>query len=278
MRLSLATASLYVYSLPHTFRIASEVGFEGVELIVNPEVRLRGVDRILRLATCHDLRIFSVHPPMVPVGGRRDVSTPVARVAAVARDLGCSLMVMHSPGAESRDSRLWTSYVRALEEAQESLLGSETRIALENQAPGRDGKTSVLSDLHDLRRFADEHDLAIVLDTTHMVGTGYSLTEGYEVLRGRLANVHLSDWRLPPGLLAHHVFDNFLKQHQLPGTGEVPLEGFVSRLGQDDYEGLITIEVSPWALRVWFPERAKDYLRQTVSFVRRFWRDGRETE
>ena len=271
MKLSLSTASLYVYPLSLTFRIAEEVGFDGVELVVNPEVLLRGADRVRRLASRHGLTIYSVHPPLGPTGGRHDNSNPSSRVAKISRDLGCSLMVAHVPRTETRDSVLWNQYLTSLEQALSILDGSNTRVALENRAPSDDGRTFVLSDLRDLRAFADEYDLPIVLDTTHTVGTGHSVLEAYEIVAERLRNVHLSDWRRPPRPLAHPRFNDLVKQHQMPGSGEVPLGSFVTRLAQDEYDGLITSEVSPFALKAWSPKRARSNLRRCVSFVKRFW-------
>jgi len=276
MKLSLSTASLYPYPLSLTFRIAREVGFEGVELVVNFEVLLRGVDQIRRLASRYGLAIYSVHPPVIPIGRERHVSKSFSRVATIARDLGCALMVVHAPKAATFDDELWGEYLISLEQALSLLRDSGTRIAIENQAPCSDGQTFVLSDLRALRAFADAYDLAIVLDTAHTVGTGYSLLEAYEIFNGRLLNVHFSDWRCPPGLLAHPLFDNFLKHHQLLGSGEMPLGDLILRLTQDHYTDFITLEISPTALQFWSLKRVKDNLRHCISFVQGFWQTRAE--
>ena len=274
MKLSLSTASLYLYPLSLTFRVAREVGFEGVELVLNAEVLASGTERVNRLAAEHGLDVYSVHPPLRPVFGIRNVAKGLPGLARVARDLGCSLVVVHAPGAETPESESWDSYVTSVEEASTILRGSQTRIALENQVQASDGRTFVLSDLRDARAFADEHDLALVLDTTHAVGSGYTLLEAYDIFAGRLQNVHLSDWRMPPGPLAHPLFDNLFKQHQMPGTGIVPLHEFIARLGQDGYKGCITLEVTPYALQAWSSQRAKSNLRRGASFVRQHWAAG----
>ncbi|HEX7593391.1 MAG TPA: sugar phosphate isomerase/epimerase, partial [Anaerolineae bacterium] len=65
MKISLSTACLYAYPLAWTLAIAQRTGFDGVELVISPEVELRGGASVRRLAEKYSLEIYSVHPPLV---------------------------------------------------------------------------------------------------------------------------------------------------------------------------------------------------------------------
>ena len=65
MQISLSTACLYIYPLRKIFEIAQRVGFDGVELVISPEVEWRGGEYIRRLSDEYALPILSVHPPLL---------------------------------------------------------------------------------------------------------------------------------------------------------------------------------------------------------------------
>jgi len=290
VELSLSTGCIYIYPLRSMFSIASECGFTGVELVVSPEVELRGGRYVRCLAKSYGLTIFSLHPPILPFPGWSDYRTTIPRLIDLALEAGAGYVVLHPPNARRlADDRGFAlrpvlspgeglcpkgrRYVTALREGLQRIAGTGLRIALENRAFFRPGdRHYALSDLRDLRAFADELDLPLVLDTSHAATTSYSLAEAYHILADRLVNVHLSDLRPPPWPLNVHFLHTYLKHHQIPGDGQLPLADLLSRLVADGYCGSITLEISPVALRIWWPPGVKSRLARCVAYVRRNFR------
>lgn len=270
MELSLSTGCIYIYPLRSIFSIAREAGFAGVELVVSPEVELRGGGHVRRLAESYGLTIFSLHPPILPFPGWSDYRTVVPRLVDLALEAGARYVVLHPPNARSLADGRGRSYVEALTEGLQRTEGTGLRIAIENRGFFRtQDRSYVLSDMRELRAFADELDLPLVLDTSHAATSSYSLAETYHLLVDRLVNVHLSDLRSPPWPLDVSYLHTYLKHHQIPGDGQLPLTDLLSRLAADGYCGPITLEISPVALRIWWPPSVKSQLARCVAYVRR---------
>jgi sugar phosphate isomerase/epimerase len=268
MELSLSTGCIYIYPLRSIFSIARESGFAGVELVVGPEVELRGGGYVRRLAESYGLTIFSLHPPILPFPGWSDYRTVVPRLVDLALEAGAEHAILHPPDARSLADGRGRRYVEALTEGLQRIEGTDVRIAIENRAFFRSrDRDYVLSDLRELRAFADELDLPLVLDTSHAATTSYSLAEAYHLFADRLVNVHLSDIRSPPWPLSTPSLHTYLKHHQIPGDGQLPLADLLSRLAADGYCGPITLEISPVALRIWWPPSVKSQLARCVAYV-----------
>jgi sugar phosphate isomerase/epimerase len=97
MKLSLSTGCIYIYPLRGIFSIARESGFAGVELVVSPEVELRGGRYFRRLAESYGLTIFSLHPPILPFPGWSDYRTAIPRLIDLALEAGAGHIVLHPP-------------------------------------------------------------------------------------------------------------------------------------------------------------------------------------
>ena len=268
MRISLSTASLYLYPLRHVFALAKDTGYEGLELALGPGAIPQDVSRVQDLSREYGLPVLTLHPPMVPMPGRREHHKLLPQMIPVARELGCQFIIIHAPKASTLSDGVGKEYVAAVEACVEELKGGSPRLCLENQAVFRPGDRGyALSTPENLRRFADQQDVMVTLDTAHAGSFPYDLLEGYEALGSRVVNVHLSDFRqelsIPPWFNLH----SFFKHHQIPGEGDLALLPFLERLGREAYDGIITIEISPFALEAWRPGRVRDNLRRCLDFV-----------
>jgi sugar phosphate isomerase/epimerase len=269
LRIALATASLYLYPLRRVFALAKNTGFEGLEVVLCPELRARGSKYVRGLSQEYGLPIFGLHPPMIPIPRRIQHHKLLPQMIPVAQDLACQYIVIHAPKARALNEGLGPEYVEAVVACVEELKGTSTRLCVENQAVFRPSdRQYALSPYRELWRFVEEHDLAVTLDTSHAASFPYDLLEAYQTLRDRLVNVHLSDFRqglpIPPWFNLH----SFFKHHQVPGSGDLPLRPLLERLRTDGYQGLITVEVSPVALEAWRPHRVQDNLLSCLDFVK----------
>ena len=270
MQFSLSTGTLYVYPLRTVFRWGRAAGFDGVELVVNPETVVCGGRAVRQIAEAEGMDIFSVHPTVVPMPRWRERHGGMDRTIGLAREAGAQLVVMHTPRSESLEDGEGLAFRRRIEAWQPLLADSSLRLAVENKAiRAQADRRYALSPLERLRAFADDHDLGVVLDTTHAGTAGEDLLRARRILDGRLVNVHLSDmggW-LPP--LPFSSLRTALGQHRFPGAGDLPLAGLLSVLSDERYAGLVTLEVNPFAARVWWPPAVRRRLTQASQWMRR---------
>jgi len=269
LKFSLSTGTLYAYPLAWVFRWARQAGFDGVELVVNPEAILRGGREVQRLAEAEGVEIVSLHPTVVPLHGwqeRRSGSGPTIRLA---QEIGAGLVVMHTPRSESLDEGEGLVFRQRVEIWQSRLAGSSLRLAVENKAVRADHEWNyALTPLDRLRAFADRTDLGLVLDTTHAGTAGEDILEAWRVFDSRLCNVHLSDLggRLPlSGLSAAR---RFLVEHRFPGDGDLPLAALLADLKHNAYTGPVTLEISPWAAHGWWPPAVRRRLAQAMAWMK----------
>jgi hypothetical protein len=93
----------------------------------------------------------------------------------------------------------------------------------------------MMNNMRQIVKFAEDNDIYVTFDTTHIGTTGLDLLAAYDVFKDRIANIHLSD------------YDGRL-QHLLPGTGYLPLERLLDQAKRDGYNGTITLETCPAAM------------------------------
>jgi sugar phosphate isomerase/epimerase len=268
LKFSLSTGTLYVYPLAWIFRWAREAGFDGVELVVNPEAIARGGQAVRRLAEAESVEIFSVHPPVVPLPGWRERHGGMAPIIRLAQEAGAGLVVMHTPRSQSLDEGEGLAFRQQIEVWQGRLAGADLTLAVENKAVRTEHhRHLVLTSLARLRAFADRYDLGLVLDTTHAGSAGEDLLHAREIFDRRLVNVHLSDmggWIPFAGLSAARVF---LGEHRFPGTGDLALSALMADLNRNRYAGPVTLEVNPWSARAWWPPLVRRRLTQAVRWM-----------
>jgi sugar phosphate isomerase/epimerase len=258
-----------MYPLAAVLRVAAEAGYDAIELVMCPEVWLRGTTPVRRMAERYGLAIPTIHQTLFsfsPTGGgaRRVIDATRAAV-----ELGVPTVVFHTPAARSWEETAAQRWLWAMDVAQRVAAGTGTRLALEN--PGayhRNEAPGVASRPSDLVACAQRYDLDLTFDTCHAGTAGIDLLEAYAVMRGRLVNVHLSDLR--PLRLPWHspLVDTVWAHHQLPGHGRLDLAPLVACLRNDRYQGPVTAEVSFMALAFWSPRAAVQRLRRMASFAR----------
>jgi sugar phosphate isomerase/epimerase len=278
LKFSLSTGTLYAYPLAWVFRWARQAGFDGVELVVNPEAILRGGQEIQYLAKAEGVEIVSLHPTVVPLRGWRERRDGIGPTIRLAQETGADLVVMHTPRSESLDEGEGLAFRQRVETWQSRLAGSSLRLAVENKAIRADHERDyALTPLDRLRAFADRTDLSLVLDTAHAGTAGEDILEARRVFGSRLCNVHLSDLggRLP--LSGLPVVHRFLGEHRFPGDGILPLAALLADLKRSAYTGPVTLEISPWAAHGWWPPAVRRRLAQAMAWLKQATGDGVQT-
>ncbi len=273
LRISFSTGALYHLPLRTTFALAHEAGLDGVELVYCPEVALRGSTPIRRLSREYSLPVLSIHPSVVPYPGGNRIARILPHLTALAEDLECPLVVVHTPRVSTLEEPNGKQWLEALLRERERK--SHLRITVENAGLYQPSDARfALHDVARLRDLADRYDLSLTLDTAHAGTSPCGVLGVYNMLRHRVVNVHFSD------ILARHIVPNWrplqtvLSHHQLPGTGRLPLAEFARALVADGYAGPFTLEVSPIAIKAWDLARTRRILSQAVEQLRRLTADN----
>jgi len=264
LQICLSGASLYLYPLRYTFRLAKELGFSGLELAMGPELRWRGGHYVRRLSQEYDLPVYGLHPPMFSGPQGLNLKEILPRMVRLGREMGCRMLVIHAPKVTTPEGEGLRALGSILKACREDLLLSLENLALFKE----EDRGHLLGDLYELRAFAEKHELYLTLDTAHAGTFGYDLIEAYEILRPRLVNIHLSDLGHKKPMGGWSYLQTFFQHHQMPGDGYLPLRAFLHRLVEDGYSGPVVLELSPFALQAWWPGRARRNLKRSLDFFR----------
>lgn len=265
MRLSFSTASFYHLPLRFSLGLARDLGFDGVELVIAPEYMLLGEQRVHKLIEKSGVRPLSLHQPMVPLGlptpgWPRQAARSMPRTIAAGRAFGCEVVVIHATAAHYEGSPRWRAYDQAMREALQQP-GPPISIGVEISQHTKRAYREAMDDVDTVLRFVEDQgeQVGITLDTAHTAANGDDLLVLYEKLRGRLRNIHLSDWTIRGG--KHRT-------HLVPGQGRAPLAEFLETLARDQYAGLLTLEVSPYHLHGWSLRQSRERLAESLAYVR----------
>lgn len=253
-----STGSLYPFGLERVYSWAAKAGFDGVEVMMDERWDTHQADYLNHLAGKHGIPILALHPPLYRGAWGLEPGETLIRVAKLADRVGARVVVAHPP-APGRPLRRWKE--GPLREARET---TSVAVAVENMPRGRKRR------LFGIRRgscYRPEHLLGVgdvTLDTSHLGASGEDVMRAFAVLEGRLRHVHLSDSNLTGR-----------DEHRLPGTGKLPLEGFLSTLAGSDYPGVVSLELKPWPLGAPDPATILEKMRGALEFTRgALGRDG----
>ena len=273
--IALSTGSLYTYGTERAFALASEAGFDGMEIMVDQRWDTRQAGYLNRLRERYNLPIASVHAPFITgLPGWPDAAVASCqRAVALAEAVGARTVVMHLPLSMSFAQLSWPQHSltlawpvtpdsefrswvhNGLAEYQKT---TDVTIALENLPCRRRLLGLVKSVWHDNTPDDWARLAHWALDTTHIGTWGYDLLEIYERLKSRLAHIHLSNFNS----------SEKRSEHRLLTDGSLPLAELLHRLRRDQYGGDITCELDPEPLGAADEDVVRANLRATVQFCR----------
>jgi sugar phosphate isomerase/epimerase len=246
-----STGSLYPFGLERVYAWASEVGFDGVEIMMDERWDTHQEEYLGDLAERHGVPILALHTPLYRGAWRLGPEETLVRVASLAAKMGVPVVVAHPP-PPGRPLERWK--VGPLREAREH----GVVVAVENMPRGAAGG------MFTVRRrscYLPEHlaDVGeVTFDTSHAGASKVDLLRAHSVLATQLRHVHLSDSNLQVGR----------DEHRLPGKGRLPLKPFLAALGASGYPGAVSLELKPWPLGAPDPETILGRMRVALGFTR----------
>lgn len=253
----MSTSSAFPLGLDQAFGLASEVGYDGVEVMVTNDPATHDPARLNALAAEHAQPILSIHAPVLLlthfVWGR-DPRVKLERSAELAVATGAPTVVAHPPFRwQSLYAEQFLDIVRAISERY------GVTIAIENMFPWRIAGRSMKMYAPGWDPSAMDCDAA-TLDFSHAALSGRDSLELARALDDRLRHLHLCD-----GSRASDdggIFD----EHLVPGRGVEPVRAVLRELALRDWSGSIVAEVN--TKKAGSPEARLAMLTETLAFAR----------
>lgn len=257
MNVLLSTGSVSHLVPEMAFWLAQQADFDAVEVQIDKRMFAAGVDLLARYSAHHGVPIRNVHAPLRPIEKWGDYWGNLRESLAWARQVGARLLVIHPvpPGVWFGRRR---QFSRRLEGLRDAAARDRITVALENLPRARrlvERRRRSLATYPAVVSLARERNVAITLDTTHLATWKADLVKSFAQADGRVANLHLSDYR--PG-----------QSHLLPTRGGLPLARLLKAARDAGYLGPITLETCPRALGNRPPDRILRLLKRSRIWIR----------
>jgi sugar phosphate isomerase/epimerase len=230
--IGLSTASVWPRSVEVGFRLAAELGYDGVEVMVWTDRRSQEPFHLNRYARRYGVRVLAVHAPCLLITQRVWSPDPEIRLRTAVRtavDLGAGTVVVHPPFRwQRRYAERFADLVAELEDE------SGLVVAVENMFPVR-----ALRKGRTVSAFAPSIDPVVAghrhftLDLSHTAAARMDAMGLAERMGTGLAHVHLADGSGAPR-----------DEHLVPGRGGQPCAQLCERLRDGDFPGQVVLEVN----------------------------------
>ena len=257
MQLSISTGSLFIFGFRKAFEMAAEIGFDGLELIINQDFP-HASSRKMVTELSKIMPILSIHAPFMHLDSWGDPIDSLKRSVELAAETGIPLVNFHPPSWMGLEVGFWR-WLYKVHDFQKDIGTEKVVVTMENMPWVGKFRINphILSDTRKLIDFIEERNLFMTFDCTHM-GSGKAnfINDFYLCYNsGRIKNIHFSDY-------GHG------KEHLIPGHGMLPLTRFLNHLSNTDYNETVTLELSPHE----FPkdeEIIKASLAEILGYLRR---------
>lgn len=224
-RLLAATGPLLMTPLDFVMDAIADAGYDAVEVMIGHNPDTQDPETIVSYARQAGLDVPAVHGPYLlllrPVLGGSFVKKTLGSLE-IAADVGADVLVVHAPFRWERRARRWME-----EEATRLAAEHGVRFGMENLFPVGGRQYSSVVTVEEMAAF--EH---VVLDTSHCAVAGIDILDAWDALQDRIVHLHVAD-----------NFGNGKDSHAPIGSGMLPLDELLGRVGASDWNGTITLEL-----------------------------------
>jgi sugar phosphate isomerase/epimerase len=227
---ALSTASVYPEPAEVGFRLAAELGYDAVEVMVALDEASQDVDAVRALSDQHQLPVVAVHAPCLLITQRvwgTDPWRKLEQSAQMCHALGADVVVVHPPFRWQRDyGRTFFEGIADLEQR------TGLTYAVENMYPwrARNREVSAYTPGWD----PAEHDSAhVTLDLSHAATAGSDALVMARELGDRLSHVHMTDGS-----------GSAKDEHLVPGRGTQPCAELLGQLAARGFGGHVVVEIN----------------------------------
>ncbi|MFA6436423.1 MAG: TIM barrel protein [Candidatus Gracilibacteria bacterium] len=245
MLLALSTECLKGYGLARIFQFAKDARYNGINLAMDPaDFDTCDADYVQTLVDQIGLPVLVVQAP------KKTSESGVEDAVNMAKKLGVKIVIIQSPKIFDLKLIKWVKNVIPKIRQKESI-----SIALENAA----SKTmlgfipeNAMNSINELKKFKHAS-----LDTSRVAEKKEDLIRVYKALQKFLVHIHLSN-----------VYRG--KPYAAPEVGVLPLESFLAKLKQDDFQGVISLRVKPSNFHVGHREKMMESLEDSLKYCLKY--------
>lgn len=264
MEIALSTGCLYENPLAEVFEMAQIVGFDGIELLIDRTKSDISPYNICNLSKEYNTPVLSVHSPFMACDGWGGFWDRIYKSINLAKELSAKLINFHPQRGLLLYHNLDGKLSDHVNKYKNSIKNYNILLTIENLPCPihliefvllRKAFQSLADNTNQLAEFAREKNIFVTFDTTHVGTTGQDILEVYNVFKGIIANIHLSDY-------------DGITQHLLPGKGKLPLKAFLKQLKTDGYDGIITLETRPSAMESKDTKKVIDNAKYCLSYIK----------
>jgi len=229
-RIVLSTGSFF----PNTelgFRMAAELGYDGVEVMVTHDRRSQTLESVRQLVEEYSVPVLAVHVPCLVVTQHVWGWNPEAklrRAAELAAGLDAPTVVTHPPFRWQRDYAATFAAVVDELDAQEGPTVTVENMYTVDAPLGRRVDPYLGNDEESFAGYP-----ALTLDSSHVGAARQDLLERYRAMGDRVRHLHLSDSTSTRG-----------DEHLPPGEGTLPLAELAAAMVADGFDGQVVLEVA----------------------------------
>jgi sugar phosphate isomerase/epimerase len=212
------------------FRLAADLGYDGVEVMVWTDRGSQDLAKLRRYARRYRVPVLAVHAPCLLITQRvwsPDPAERLRRSVRVAGELGAGTVVTHPP---FRWQRRYTDVFPDL--VAELTDSSGIAVAVENMFPVRRKLVSVSAFVPSIDP-TDPGHRHYTLDLSHTAAAGMDALELADRMGANLTHVHLADGSGAPR-----------DEHLVPGRGGQPCAQLCERLRTTGFTGQVVLEVN----------------------------------
>ena len=228
MNISVSTGAFYKYNYKEILDIIAQTTCDNIELCLNNAIVDVPLGEIIKEIEKRNLNVCSIHTPFEFLWKPgEDERLWINKSIDLARELDAKIITTHITFKDTEN----------LEEQHKKNLiefsNHDIMICTENMpAVMADSATmnSFLCHSSQLLEFLNEFNIPLTFDTTHWASYNKPVTDGYNLFKDYIRNIHLSDY-------LNGV------EHKILGTGSLPVKEFIQVLQEDNYKYLLTIEL-----------------------------------
>ena len=228
INISISTGAFYKYNYKEILEIMSQSNCNQIELCLNNTFVDVPFAEIIKEIEKKNLTVLSIHTPFEFLWKPdEDEKFWINKSINLAKSLGAKIITTHITFKE--DENLEEQHKKNLIEFR----NNDITVCTENMpkftvdSPVAD---SFLCRSSELLEFLSEFGISLTYDTTHWATNEKPITDGYNLFKNHIRNIHLSDY-------LNGV------EHKILGTGNLPVKEFIQTLQKDGYKYPLTIEL-----------------------------------
>ena len=253
MAIGLSTSCVFPSGTETAFKIASEVGYDGVEIMISKQKETRDAHKIMELSEKYNLPILSIHAPVLVltsfvfgIGAKEKLKKTVK----LAEQVGADTVVVHPPYFfQTAFGKGFEHFINDLQQSTHVFISVENMFNL--RAWDKELPTFIPS--WNPGNINVSHT---TLDFSHCASQGIDSLELAKQWGDKLNHIHLCD--------GHN--GSIHDDHLVPGKGDQPVKETLQFLKQFEFSGHVIAEIHTDSFS---KKKRKKKIEDTLRFARK---------